>query len=142
MAKQNAKSAASEIQNLFDPQGYQDVFKTLARMNERMASITVEAGTRATDIASETTKQALANVRELTQVRDEVSGYGKAYMDFVQKQTELFTHAARTYATETQKVGTEVGELTSEAGEEVTARVTANAESAAQTARSVASNAA
>ncbi len=142
MAKQNAKSVANEMQSLFDPQGYQDVFKTLAKVNERMASITVDAGTRATDIASETTKQALGNLRELTQVRDEVSGYGKAYMDFVQKQTELFTRTAQTYATETQNVGTKVGELASDAGEEVTDRVTANAESAAQTARSVASNAA
>jgi hypothetical protein len=94
-------------------------------VNERVASITVEAGTRATDVASETTKQALANVRELTQVRDEVSGYGKAHMDFVQKQAELFTRTVRTYATETQKVGTEVGELGFEAGEEVTAKLLA-----------------
>ena len=56
MAKQNAKSATNDLQNLFDPQGYQDVFKTWASMNERMASIAVDAGTRATDIASETTK--------------------------------------------------------------------------------------
>ena len=95
MAKQNAKSAMTDIQNLFDPQGYQDVFKTLASMNERMASIAVDAGTRATDIASETAKEALSNIRDLTKVRDDVSEYGTAYTDFVKKQTELFTQAAQ-----------------------------------------------
>ena len=142
MAKQNAKSAANGMQNLFDAQGYQDVFKTWASMNERMASIAIEAGTRATDIASETGKQALANVRELTQVRDELPEYGKAYMNFMQKQSELFTRTAQTYATETQKVGTEAGSLASEAGEVITAKVSATAGSAAQTAHSMASNAA
>ena len=39
MAKQNAKSPANDIQNLFDPQGYQDVFNTWAGMNERMATV-------------------------------------------------------------------------------------------------------
>ncbi|MEP3329844.1 YebC/PmpR family DNA-binding transcriptional regulator [Sedimentitalea sp.] len=102
MAKQNSKSAANDIQNLFDPQGYQGVFKTWASMNERMASIAIDAGTRANDIASETTKEALSNMRDLTKVRDEVSEYGNAYKDFVKKQAELFTRAAQNYSNETQ----------------------------------------
>ncbi len=142
MAKQNAKSAANDMQSLFDPQGYQDVFKTWASMNERMASIAVEAGTRATDIASETAKEAFSNIRELTQVRDEPAEYGKAYTDFVQKQTELFTRTAQTYANETQKIGSETSDLTSRAGKAITDKVAANAEGAVQTARSAASKAA
>ena len=67
MARQNAKFAANDIQNLFDPQGYQDVFKTWASMNERMTSIAVEAGTRATEITSETTKEALEALQGLEQ---------------------------------------------------------------------------
>ena len=42
------------------PCAYQDVFKTWASRSERMASIAVDAGTRATDIASETTKEAIS----------------------------------------------------------------------------------
>ncbi len=142
MAKQNAKSAANDLQNLFNPQGYQDIVKTWASMNERMASIAVEAGTRATDIAGATAKEALSNVRELAQVRDEPAEYGKAYTDFVQKQTELFTRTAQTYANETQKAGTETAELASKAGEQITDKVTATAEAAAQTARSAGNKAA
>ncbi len=142
MAKQNAKFAANDIQNLFDPQGYQDVFKTWASMNERMALIAVEAGTRATEIASETTKEALSNMRGLTKARDEVSEYGNAYTDFVKKQTELFTRTAQSYSTETQKVGTETAELASKAGEEISDKVTTAAESATQTVNSAAKKAA
>ena len=142
MAKQNAKSAMTDIQNLFDPQGYQDVFKTWASMNERMASIAVDAGTRATDIASETTKEAISNMRDLTKVRDDVSEYGTAYTDFMKKQTELFTQAAQSYSNETQKVGTDAAELASKSGEEIGNKVTTAAEGAVETARSAAKTAA
>ena len=142
MAKQNAKSAMTDIQNLFDPQGYQDVFKTWASMNERMASIAVDAGTRATDIASETTKEAISNMRDLTKVRDDVSEYGTAYTDFMKKQTELFTQAAQSYSNETQKVGTDAAELASKSGEEIGNKVTTAAEGAVETARSAAKKAA
>ena len=116
MTKQNAKSAANDMQSLFDPQGYQDMFKTWASINGRMASLVVEAGTRATDIGSATAKETFANVRELTQVRNEPAEYGKAYTDFMQKQTELFTRTAQAYANETQKIGSETADLTSKAG--------------------------
>ncbi|MCQ0090508.1 phasin family protein [Roseovarius sp. M141] len=142
MAKQNAKSAANDIQSLFDPQGYQDAFKTWAGMNEHMASIAIEAGTRATDIASATTKEALSNMRDLAQVRDDVSEYGSAYTDFVKKQTELFTRTVQSYSNETQKVGTETAELASKAGEEISDKVTTAAEGAAQTVHSAAKKAA
>lgn len=125
MTKQNAKSAVNDMQSLFNPQGYQDMFKTWASMNERMASLAVEAGNRVADMASETTKEALANVRELTQVRDEPTEYGKAYTDFMQKQTALFTRTAQAYAAETQKIGGETVDLASKAGEEITGKVAA-----------------
>ena len=142
MAKQSTKSAANDIQNLFDPQGYQDVFKTWADMNERMMSLGVEAGTRMTDIASETAKETFSNVRDLTQARDEPAAYGQAYVDFLQKQTELFTQTAQAYATETQKVGGETAELASKAGEDMTNKIAANTEGAVKTARSAANKAA
>lgn len=142
MAKQNAKSAANEFQNLFDPKGYEGIFKSWASLNERMASLAVETGTRMTDIASETAKEALANVRDLTQVRDEPGEYGKAYTDFVQKQADLFSRTGQTVATETQKLGTETAELATEAGEELSGKVAAKTESATKTAGAAAKKAA
>ena len=142
MAKQNAKSAATDIQNLFDPRGYQNVFKTWASMNERMANIAVEAGTRSTDIASETAKEAFGNIREVSQVRDEAADYGKAYSDFVQKQMDLFMRTAQNFADVTKQAGSETTELASKAGEEIANKAAANAEGAADKASSAAKKAA
>jgi|SRR6056297_154289 len=138
MARQTTKSTAQDMQTLFDPQGYQDAFKTMASMNERMTSLAIEAGIRATDVASETAKEAFSNVRDLTQVRDDPAEYGKAVQDFFQKQTELFTRTAQALAAETQKVGSETADMASKAGEEITGKVAASVESVAQTARSTA----
>ncbi len=143
MAKQqNAKSAANDIQSLFDPQGYQNVFKTWAGMGERLTRVAVEAGNRSADIASETTKEALANVREVTQVRDEAADYGKAYSDFAQKQMDLFMRTAQNFADVTQKAGQETAEQAQKAGEEVADKAAANAEGATQKAKSAADKAA
>jgi hypothetical protein len=138
MAKQTRKTATNDTQSLFDLQGYQDAFKTWASMNERVTSLAVETGTRATDIASETTKDTLSNVRELTQARDELGAYAEAYADFLQKQTELFTQTTKAFSTEAQKFGGEATELASKAGEDMTSKFAANADRAVRTAHSTA----
>ena len=130
MAKQNTKSATNDIQSLFDPQGYQDVFKTLASANERMASIMIDAATKSTDISADSAKEAFSNLREVTEVRDEQADYGKAYSDFVQKQADLFMRTAKTLGGVTQEFGTETSEFVSKTGEEISGKVTEKADEA------------
>jgi len=142
MATQTKKTAAPDMQNLFDLQSYQDILKTMASMNERMASIAIQAGTRATDVASEAAKEAFSNAREFTHVRDEPAEYGKAFTDFAQKQTELVTRTLQAFATDMQKTSSETSELASKAGEEITTKVTATAEGVAQKVNTAANQAA
>ena len=144
MTKQNtqSKSSTNDIQSLFDPQGYQDVFKTFASMNERMTVNFVEAGNRSTDIASETAKEALSNMRDAAQVRDEPAEYGTAYSEFVQKQMDLFMRTMQSYADVMQKAGSETTELASEAGKEIADKAIDNAEAAANMAGTAAKKAA
>ena len=142
MAKQNAKSAANDIQSLFDPKGYQDVFKTWASTTERMTAIAVEAATRSTDIASDTAKETFSNLRDVTTVRDEPADYGKAYSDFVQKQMDLTMRAAQGFADVNQKAGTETTDLATKTGEEIADKVGANVNDAAEKAGSAAKKAA
>jgi hypothetical protein len=130
MAKQNTKSATNDIQSLFDPKGYEDIFKTLASANERMTSIVVETATKSTDIASDTAKEAFSNLREATAVRDEPADYGKAYSDFVQKQMDLFMRTAQSFSGVTQEFGTETTEFASKTGEELSSKVTETANQA------------
>ena len=142
MAKQNAQSAINDIQSLFDPQGYQNVFKTWASTNERMTQVVVEAGGRSTDIVSEAAKEALSNLQEANQVRDNPVDYGRAYSDFLQKQTELFMRTAQSFADVTQKTSSQTTELASSAGQDFSAKVAANATGAAQKVSSAANKAA
>ena len=144
MTKQNtqSKSAANDIQSLFEPQGYQDAIKSFASMNERMTANFVEAGNRSTDIASESAKEALSNMRDATQVRDDLAEYGTAFSEFVQKQMELFMHTMKSYADVMQDAGSDTTELASEAGKEIADKVMDNAETAANKAGSAAKKAA
>lgn len=127
MTTQNTESAANTIQSFFNPQGGQDIIKTMASMNERMTSIFVEAGTRSVEIMGNTAKEALSNLGEATQVRDDPADYAKAYSDFAQKQMDLLTRTVQNVGEVTQKAGTETKELASEAGEEMSDKVKASA---------------
>ena len=144
MTKQNtqSKAAANDIQSMFDPQGYQDTFKTFASMNQRMTTNFVEAGNRSTDIASESAKEALSNMRDAAQVRDEPAEYGTAYSEFVQKQMELFMRTMQSYADVMQKAGSDTTELASDAGKEIAEKAADNVEAAANKAGTAAKKAA
>ncbi|MGI3212856.1 phasin family protein [Roseovarius tibetensis] len=142
MAKQNTKSATNDIQSLFDPQGFQDIFKTLTSANERMTSIFIETATKSTDIAKDTAKEAFSNLREVTAVRDEPADYSKAYSDFMQKQMDLVMGTSKSLSEVTQKFGTEVTEVASKSGEDLSSKVTAKANEATDTAKNAAKKAA
>lgn len=130
MATQNTESAVHNFQSLFNAQGNQDAVKMMAGMTERMTAIFVEAGTRSVEIMSNAAKEALSNIGEATQVRDNPAEYAKAYGDFAQKQMDLMTRAAQNVGEVTQKAGTETKELASEAGEEVSDKVAASTKEA------------
>lgn len=141
-SKQQTKSAANDMQSLFDLQGYQDLFKTWAGMTDRVTSVMVEAGTRSTDIGAASTKEALSNLREASQLRDAPADYGKAYSTFVQKQMKLFTRTAQSFAEVTQTAGTQTVELVSNSGQEMANQVAVNAQAATDTASLAAKKAA
>lgn len=143
MAKQNnTKAAANDIQSMFDPQHYQNVFKTWANMNERFTQVMVDAGERATEINTKTAKEAFSNLRDVGQVREEPAEYGQAYSTFFQKQMELFGHTAQSLAEVSQNTGKDAAELASEAGNQIADIATENAERATDKATSAAKKAA
>lgn len=142
MATPNTDSTVNNIQSLFNPRGNQDAIKMMASMNERMTAIFVEAGTRSVEIMSNTSKEALSNLGEATQVRNDPAEYARAYGELAQKQIELMTRAAQDIGEVTQKAGTETKELASEAGEEMSDKIAANAQEATDKFTSAAKDAA
>lgn len=131
MTKKNTETAANQIQSLFSLPGSQDVLKTWASMNERLTAIVAEAGTRSIDVMSTTAKEALSNLTEATQVREELADYGRAYSDFAQKQMELLKRSAQEIGDVTKAAGTETTELAKKAGEELSDKVAENVDGAA-----------
>ncbi|WP_299822402.1 phasin family protein [uncultured Jannaschia sp.] len=130
MSYQIPNAAAGNLQSLFSPQDGQGLLKKWAGMNARMTSLFVKAGNQSVDIMSNTSKEALSNLREVTQVRDEPAAYGKAYSDFVQKQMDLLQRTAQDMGELTRKTGSESAEMASRAGEDLNDEVTANVEAA------------
>ena len=143
MAKQNnIKSAANDVQGMFDPQNYQNVFKTWANMNERFTQVMVDACERSTEINTETAKETFSNLRDVAQVREEPAEYGQAYSNFMQKQVELFSRTVQSLAEVSQHTSKEAAELASETGSQISDMATENAERAADKAGSAAKKAA
>lgn len=122
MATQIPQFAAFDMPNMIDMKAYDDAFKTAASMNERLASIAIQAGTRATTVSTETANETFANLRDLTQMREDPAAYAQAFMDFAQKQNALLMHATQTFATDMQKTGGAASDLASKAGEEMAAK--------------------
>jgi hypothetical protein len=141
MAIQNTQFAVDNVHGMFNAQGYQNVIKPWASMNERMTSIFVDSGTRLIDIVSEKTKEAFSNLREVTQVRDELAGYGQAYSDFVRKQMNLLKSTRQEVGEVAQQAGTATQGLASDAGQELNDKITANVKDAADKAASNAESA-
>lgn len=142
MATPNTDTTIDKIQSLFNAQGNQDAIKLMASINERMAAIFVEAGTRSIEIMSNTAKEALSNLGEATHVRNDPAEYANAYGELAQKQIELMTRAAQDIGEVSQKAGTETQELASKAGEEMSDKAATNAKETTNTMTSAAKDAA
>lgn len=142
MAKQSQNSATNDIQNMFDQHAFEDVFKTWSNMNERLTSILVDAGQRSTKIASETAQEALSNLRDSAEVRDDPAQYGQAYATLLQKQMELMMRAMQSFGEVNQTTGTEAANLASEAGSKMTDKASATTEGLVEKASAAANKAA
>ncbi|WOI57676.1 phasin family protein [Palleronia sp. LCG004] len=140
--QQKTKSAANDMQSLFDPQSYRSAFETWASSNERMSNVALEAGNRMTEVASDSARESFANIREVTQVREEFADYGKAYSDFMQKQMDLVMRSAQSFAEIAQNAGGQTTELVQKTGQEMGETMNANLETAANKATSATKSAA
>lgn len=141
MAKQDTRSAADDMQNLFNPENYQDMFRTMASYNERMAQLVINAAAKSSDVANDTAQQAFSNLREVTSVKGDPSEYAQAYSEFAQKQADLVMRTAQSLGEIAQNTGQETAEMASNAGQQMGDKAAAKADEAAGTAKSAAKKA-
>ena len=141
MAKQTTRTAANDIQSLFDPKNYQDMLGTWSDYNARVTTLVVDAASKSSDVANDTAQEAFSNVRELASAKTDPADYAKAYSTFAQKQMELFMRTAQSLGGIAQHTGQQSVDVASSAGQDMGAKVASKAEEAANTTKSAASKA-
>lgn len=100
--------------------------------SEKMSGIAFDAAAAGHEIASTSTRESLANLRNMTAVR-EPAEYGQAFGDFAQKQADLAMRTAEAFGGVVRSAQTDAAQLMTEAGETMTKDVTANVNSATKT---------
>ncbi len=125
-----------------DPKTFEDGFKTWASFGEQVSGITLDAAAKSNAIATQSAEETIANLRDVTVVRDDPAAYGLAFADFAQKQVELALRTAQAFGGIVRNAQQSTGELMSKAAEQATGTAAANVNRATRKTASAAKNAA
>ena len=125
-----------------DMSSMQDGFKNYAAFGEKMSKVALEAAEKSAEVQSKWTKETLAKMNDMAQVRDEPADYSKAMSDFAQAQAEMTTETMAQFAEIAKKVQMETVELMLAAGKDVSEDMTAAAKKATDKASTAANKAA
>jgi hypothetical protein len=108
-----------------DPKAMQDAFKTSAAMTEKMSKMVLEAADKSTEISTRWTKQTLANLGEMSKMRDEPTDYTKAVTDFASASAETAAENMAAFAEVAKRVQMETIEVMLAAGKDISEDATA-----------------
>lgn len=126
----------------FDTAAVTDAWKTAATFGERFSAIALDAAGQSNDIATNTAKETLAQLRSVTKVQDAPEDYAKAVTDFGTAQTELLkAHFDALGAVAKQAQG-DAAELLQTTGQQVAEQGTKAANDAGSKAKAAVSKAA
>lgn len=99
-----------------DTSAMDDAFKNTASMNEKLASVALEAVEKSSEISSKWTKDTLAKMADMSKVKAEPADYAKAMSDFASAQAEVAAENMAAFAEVAKKVQMETVELMMAAG--------------------------
>lgn len=108
-----------------DMTAMQDAFKTQAAFADKMSKVALEAAEKSTEISSKWTKDTIARIGVVTNVKDDPADYGKAVTDFASASAELAAENMAAFAEIAKKVQTETVELMLAAGKDMSEDATA-----------------
>jgi hypothetical protein len=108
-----------------DTKSMQDAFKTSAALTEKMSKVALEAAEKSTEISTRWTKQALANIGEMSKMREEPTDYTKAMTDFASATAETAAENMAAFAEVAKRVQMETVELMLAAGKDISEDATA-----------------
>lgn len=102
-----------------DTKAMEDAFKTTATLNEKLASVALEAAEKSADLSSKWTKDTLAKMAEMSKAKAEPADYAKAMTDFASATAEVAAEHMAAYAEIAKKVQMETVELMMAAGKDM-----------------------
>ena len=108
-----------------DPKAMQDAFKTSAAMTEKMSKMVLEAADKSTEISNRWTKQTIAQLGEMSKMRDEPTDYSKAMTDFASASAETAAENMAAFAEVAKRVQMESIEVMLAAGKDISEDATA-----------------
>ena len=108
-----------------DMTAMQDAFKTQAAFADKMSKVALEAAEKSTEISSKWTKDTIARIGVVTNVKEDPADYGKAMTDFASSSAELAAENMAAFAEIAKKVQTETVELMLAAGKDISEDATA-----------------
>ena len=112
--------------------------KSYAAFGEKMSKVALEAAEKSAEVQSKWTKETLAKMNDMAQVRDEPADYSKAMSDFASAQAEVTAETMAQFAEIAKKVQMETVELMLAAGKDVSEDMTAAAKNATSSAKKAA----
>ncbi|WP_136439209.1 phasin family protein [Pacificoceanicola onchidii] len=108
-----------------DTKAMEDAFKTSATMNEKLASVALEAAEKSSEISSKWTKDTLAKMADLSKAKAEPADYAKSVTDFASAQAEVAAENMAAFAEIAKKVQMDTVELMMAAGKDFSEDATA-----------------
>jgi len=122
MAKQQDFSAVmKDLMGAFpvDTGALEDAFKTTATLNEKLASVALEAAEKSAEISSKWTKDTIGKLAEMSKAKAEPADYAKAMTDFASATAEVATENMAAFAEIAKKVQMDTVELLMAAGKDL-----------------------
>ena len=101
-----------------DTTAMQDAFKTTASLNEKLATVALEAADKSTEISTKWTKDTISKLQEMSKAKAEPADYAKAVTDFASASAEAAAEHIAAFAEIAKKVQMDTVELMMAAGKD------------------------
>ena len=125
-----------------DTKAMEDVFKTQATLNEKLAGVALEAAEKSSEISAKWTKETISKMADMTKAKAEPADYAKAMTDFASAQAEVAAENMAAFAEIAKKVQMDTVELMMAAGKDMTEEASATVQKMTKDATTAAKKAA
>lgn len=108
-----------------DTAALEDVFKNTASLNEKLASVALDAAEKSTEISNAWTKDALSKLGDISKAKTDPADYAKAATDYASASAEVAAENMAAFAEIAKKVQMDTVELLMAAGKDMSEEATA-----------------